>query len=109
MLDPAGSRSVQPLDSNAPPSTLKPAPAVRRRAGRSMLLEATLPSPAVLYVQSTVPAAAFRKGAYNAYRRASSDRVANSTDRSQNEDNYNYRIRFSNMDVEQRCSASLGA
>ncbi|KAI9782192.1 MAG: hypothetical protein M1839_005306 [Geoglossum umbratile] len=66
MLDPAYSRSIQPLGvgnlvSNVPPSTFRSASGLATREGCFVLLEATLPSPAILYIRRTVPMRLFVK------------------------------------------------
>jgi hypothetical protein len=66
MLDPACGRSAQLLgvgnpDSSPPPSIFKSTSQVVARAGRSVMLEATLPSPAILYIQNHVPLRHFMK------------------------------------------------
>jgi len=60
MLNPVYGRSMQPLnpknlDSNIPPSTFRSASGAGRRAYSFVLLEATLSSPAILYIQRSVP------------------------------------------------------
>lgn len=60
ILDPVYSRSKQlfsakNLDSNVSPPTFKSASGIDRRENGFVLLEATLPSPAILYIQRAVP------------------------------------------------------
>jgi hypothetical protein len=66
VLDPVYSRSMQLLcgknpDSDASPSTFKSASGVYKRENGFVLLEATLPSPAILYIQRPVPLRLFVK------------------------------------------------